>query len=75
MMGIFDLRSMYGATEELWFPKWDYKGQPWKLRSVREVFPLLFCENFKTPCLVISGERDYRVPYTQSLQCSRRCKR
>ncbi len=25
-------------------------------------------ENFKTPCLVISGERDYRVPYTQSLQ-------
>ncbi len=25
-------------------------------------------KNFKTPALVITGERDYRVPYTQSLQ-------
>ncbi len=68
MMGPFDLRSMYGATEELWFPEWDYKGQPWNSDQYEKFSPSYFVKNFKTPCLVISGERDYRVPYTQSLQ-------
>jgi dipeptidyl aminopeptidase/acylaminoacyl peptidase len=68
MMGVFDLRSMYGATEELWFPEWDYKGQPWNSDQYQKFSPSYFVSNFKTPCLVISGERDYRVPYTQSLQ-------
>jgi len=68
MMGVFDLRSMYGATEELWFPTWDYKGQPWNSDQYQKFSPSYFVKNFKTPCLVISGERDYRVPYTQSLQ-------
>jgi dipeptidyl aminopeptidase/acylaminoacyl peptidase len=68
MMGPFDLRSMYGATEELWFPTWDYKGQPWNSDQYEKFSPSYFVKNFKTPCLVISGERDYRVPYTQSLQ-------
>jgi len=68
MMGIFDLRSMYGATEELWFPEWDYKGAPWNSDQYEKFSPSYFVKNFKTPCLVISGERDYRVPYTQSLQ-------
>jgi len=68
MMGPFDLRSFYGATEELWFPKWDLKGQPWNSDQYEKFSPSYFVKNFKTPCLVISGERDYRVPYTQSLQ-------
>jgi dipeptidyl aminopeptidase/acylaminoacyl peptidase len=68
MMGIFDLRSMYGATEELWFPEWDYKGLPWNSDQYEKFSPSYFVKSFKTPCLVISGERDYRVPYTQSLQ-------
>jgi dipeptidyl aminopeptidase/acylaminoacyl peptidase len=68
MMGIFDLRSMYGGTEELWFPEWDYKGQPWNSDQYQKFSPSYYVKNFKTPCLVISGERDYRVPYTQSLQ-------
>ncbi len=68
MMGIFDLRSMFGATEELWFPEWDYKGQPWNSDQYQKFSPSYFVKNFKTPCLVISGERDYRVPYSQSLQ-------
>lgn len=68
MMGVFDLRSMFGATEELWFPKWDYKGVPWNSDQYEKFSPSYFVKNFKTPCLVISGERDYRVPYTQSLQ-------
>jgi dipeptidyl aminopeptidase/acylaminoacyl peptidase len=68
MMGLFDLRSFYGATEELWFPEWDLKGQPWNSDQYEKFSPSYFVKNFKTPCLVISGERDYRVPYTQSLQ-------
>ena len=68
MMGVFDLRSMFGATEELWFPEWDLKGQPWNSAQYETFSPSYYVQNFKTPCLVISGERDYRVPYTQSLQ-------
>jgi dipeptidyl aminopeptidase/acylaminoacyl peptidase len=68
MMGIFDLRSFYGATEELWFPQWDLKGQPWNSALYEKWSPSNSVKNFKTPCMVITGERDYRVPYTQSVQ-------
>jgi dipeptidyl aminopeptidase/acylaminoacyl peptidase len=69
MMGVYDLDSMYGATEELWFPQWDLGGTPWdKPESYRVQSPSSYVKNFKTPCLVITGELDYRVPYTQSLQ-------
>ncbi|HKS23354.1 MAG TPA: S9 family peptidase [Thermoanaerobaculia bacterium] len=68
MMGIFDNRSFFGATEESWFPEWDLKGQPWNSALYEKWSPSNFVTNFKTPCLVITGERDYRVPYTQSLQ-------
>ncbi len=67
--GVYDLRSMYGATEELWFPEWEFDGTPWTNKEMYEKFsPSNYVENFKTPCLVITGEGDYRVPYTQSLQ-------
>jgi len=68
MMGVYDLRAMYSATEELWFPEWDLKGQPWNSQMYAKWSPSSYVTNFKTPCLVISGERDYRVPYTQSLE-------
>jgi len=68
MMGIFDNRSFYGETEELWFPEWDLKGQPWNSPLYEKWSPANSVKNFKTPALVISGERDYRIPYTQSLQ-------
>ncbi|HLG16043.1 MAG TPA: S9 family peptidase [Blastocatellia bacterium] len=68
MMGIFDLRSFYGATEELWFPEWDLKGQPWNSPLYEKWSPSNLVKNFRTPCLIITGERDYRIPYTQSLQ-------
>jgi dipeptidyl aminopeptidase/acylaminoacyl peptidase len=67
MMGIYDLRSFHGATEELWFPEWDLKGTPWNSQLYEKLSPSNYTRNFKTPTLVISGERDYRVPYTQSL--------
>ncbi|HUJ14114.1 MAG TPA: S9 family peptidase, partial [Thermoanaerobaculia bacterium] len=68
MMGLYDLRSFYGATEELWFPEWDLKGQPWNSPLYEQFSPSNYVKNFKTPCLVITGERDFRVPYTQGLQ-------
>jgi dipeptidyl aminopeptidase/acylaminoacyl peptidase len=68
MMGVYDQRSFFGATEELWFPEWDLKGQPWNSDLYEKWSPSNYAKNFKTPALVISGERDYRVPYTQSLQ-------
>jgi dipeptidyl aminopeptidase/acylaminoacyl peptidase len=68
MMGVYDLRSMYGATEELWFVEWDLKGQPWNSKLYDTYSPSNYVENFSTPTLVITGERDYRVPYTQSLE-------
>jgi dipeptidyl aminopeptidase/acylaminoacyl peptidase len=68
MMGIYDWRSFYGATEELWWPSWDVKGQPWNSENFEKFSASAFVKNFKTPALVISGELDYRVPYTQSLQ-------
>ncbi|HEX9982137.1 MAG TPA: S9 family peptidase [Thermoanaerobaculia bacterium] len=69
MMGIFDLRSFYYATEELWFPEFDLMGTPHDNPGMYEKWsPSNFVKNFKTPCLVITGEKDFRVPYTQSLQ-------
>lgn len=68
MMGIYDLRSFWGATEELWFPEWDLRGTPWTSADYEKFSPLNYVKNFKTPTLVITGERDYRSPYTQSLE-------
>jgi dipeptidyl aminopeptidase/acylaminoacyl peptidase len=67
--GVYDLRSEFGATEELWFPLWEYGGAPWEKPEVYEKWsPSNFVANFKTPTLVIHGELDFRVPYTQGLQ-------
>jgi dipeptidyl aminopeptidase/acylaminoacyl peptidase len=68
MMGIFDLESMWGATEELWFADWDLKGQPWNSDVYSRFSPSNYVQNFATPALIITGEKDYRVPYTQSIQ-------
>lgn len=69
--GIYDKSSMY-ATEELWFEEHDMQGTPWSNpESYRKWAPMTYAADlgkFKTPTLVICGERDYRVPYTQSLE-------
>jgi dipeptidyl aminopeptidase/acylaminoacyl peptidase len=67
--GVYDLRSEAGATEELWFPIWEFGGMPWQSPEVYNKWsPSLFVSEFKTPTLVIHGELDFRVPYTQGLQ-------
>jgi dipeptidyl aminopeptidase/acylaminoacyl peptidase len=67
-MGLYDLRSFYSATEEQWFPAADLCGMPWDEDTYVKWSPSKHTEGFRTPTLVIAGERDYRVPYTQSLQ-------
>jgi dipeptidyl aminopeptidase/acylaminoacyl peptidase len=67
MMGVYDLRSMWGATEELWFVEKDMCGTPWTSDVYERFSPSRHAAGFATPCLVITGENDYRVPYTQSL--------
>ncbi len=67
--GVYDLRSMHGATEELWFPEWEFKGTPWMNKEMYEKWsPSFYVQNFKTPCLVIHGQYDFRVPVTQGFQ-------
>ena len=67
--GVFNLTSMYGGTEELWFTDWEFKGTPWSNPQMYEKWsPHMFVKNFKTPMLVIHSELDYRVPVTEGLQ-------
>lgn len=68
MMGVYDLRSMYSSTEELWFPEWDLGGTPWENPDgYRTQSPSSYVTAFNTPTLVLTGQLDFRVPYTQSL--------
>jgi dipeptidyl aminopeptidase/acylaminoacyl peptidase len=67
--GLYNLISFYGATEELWFPEWDMGTSPWEERDLYERWsPHVHAASFKTPTLVTHGERDYRVPFAESLQ-------
>jgi dipeptidyl aminopeptidase/acylaminoacyl peptidase len=69
--GVYNQTSMY-ATEELWFPEHDFGGTPWSNPAVyQKLSPSTYAQEFgkyKTPTLVIAGELDFRVPYTQSLE-------
>jgi dipeptidyl aminopeptidase/acylaminoacyl peptidase len=67
--GVYNLTSMYGATEELWFTDWEFKGNPWTNPEMYEHWsPNRFVKNFKTPMLVVHSELDYRVPVGEGLQ-------
>ncbi len=69
--GVYDKVSMY-ATEELWFEEHDLQGTPWTApENYKKWSPSSYAGDlgkYKTPTLVVAGERDYRVPYTQSLE-------
>ena len=67
--GVYNLTSEYGATEELWFPEWEFRGAPWTNKEMYERWsPHNFAARFKTPTLVIHGQLDYRVPVEQGLE-------
>ena len=70
--GVFNLESMYGSTEELFFVDWDLGGPYWDSPSVQKKYdqfsPHRYINNWKTPLLVIHGEKDFRVPVTQGME-------
>jgi dipeptidyl aminopeptidase/acylaminoacyl peptidase len=69
--GIYDKVAMF-ATEELWFEEHDMQGTPWTApENYKKWSPSTYAADlgkYKTPTLIVCGERDYRVPYTQSLE-------
>jgi dipeptidyl aminopeptidase/acylaminoacyl peptidase len=66
---VYNLTSMYGATEELWFPEWDLKGTPWSNPELyAKLSPHTYAKDFKTPTLVTHGELDFRVPIGEGFQ-------
>ena len=71
--GIFNFESMYGETEELFFLNNDYGGPYWDKsnRVAQRSYansPHKFVDKWDTPIMIITGEYDFRIPYTQSLQ-------
>jgi dipeptidyl aminopeptidase/acylaminoacyl peptidase len=71
--GVFDFRSMYGTTDEMFFENWEKGGNYWdKSNAVAQrsfsQSPSNFVDKWKTPIFIIQGGKDYRVPIEQGLQ-------
>lgn len=72
--GVFNLESMYGTTEELFFVNWDAGGPYWEKenkaaqKTYAEFNPINRVDQWDTPILIIQGGKDYRVPIGQSLE-------
>ena len=67
--GMFNTVSAYGATEELWFNEWEFKGAPWTNPAMYEKWsPNRAAPNFKTPTLVVHGQLDYRLDVSEGFQ-------
>ena len=70
--GIFNFDQMYPTTEEMFFVNWDLKGPYWDKSNadVQKSYsqsPHLFVDKWDTPIMVIHGEKDFRIPYTQGM--------
>jgi len=69
--GVFNLESMYGTTEEVFFPNWDVGGAYWEKDNVvaqktyQEFNPIKNVAKWDTPILIFHGGKDYRVPIGQ----------
>jgi dipeptidyl aminopeptidase/acylaminoacyl peptidase len=66
--GVFNFVSEYGSTEELWFPNKEYGGPYWKDLPSYKFSPHLMVDKWTTPILIITGQNDFRIPYTQGLE-------
>jgi len=68
--GVFNFESMF-ATEEIFFQEFEFGGRYWKKptpKTYTDFSPNKFIRNWDTPIMIISNERDYRVPYSQGLE-------
>jgi len=67
--GMFNAESAWGTTEELWFNDWEFNGRPYENRESYILWsPHQYAKNFKTPTLVIHGQRDYRLDVSEGFQ-------
>ena len=67
--GMFNAESAWGTTEELWFNNWEFKGTPYDNRALYQKWsPHQYAKNFKTPTLVVHGQRDYRLDVSEGFQ-------
>ena len=69
--GLFDMKSWYGTTEELWFANRELGGNYWQTptpKSYKEYNPSNFVQKWDTPILIIQGGLDFRVPIEQGLE-------
>ena len=67
--GMFNAESAWGTTEELWFNDWEFKGTPYDNRAMYQKWsPHQYAKNFKTPTLVVHGQRDYRLDVSEGFQ-------
>lgn len=69
--GLFDLRSWYGTTEELWFANKDIGGPYWgpdPSPSYKHSNPIELADKWNTPIMIVQGGTDYRVPVEQGLE-------
>ncbi len=67
--GMFNAESAWGTTEELWFNNWEFKGAPYDNRaSYQKWSPHQYAKNFKTPTLVVHGQKDYRLDVSEGFQ-------
>jgi dipeptidyl aminopeptidase/acylaminoacyl peptidase len=66
--GMFNFESWYGSTEELWFPNKDFGGPYWANTKSYQFSPHLMVDKWTTPILIITGQNDFRIPYTQSFE-------
>lgn len=67
--GVFDARAMAYETEELWFDIWEHGGKKYyeDPAAYEQWNPVNHVDKWQTPMLVITGERDFRIPYTQGI--------
>jgi len=70
--GMFNFEAQYLETEEMWFADWDLGGAFWEsdnkiAQNSYANSPHKFVHKWDTPILVIHGERDYRITYTQGM--------
>ncbi len=67
--GIFNLEHFASSTDELWFPEWEFGGPWWnrvaQTQQYRRWSPHALAGRMRTPTLVLHGEQDFRVPYTE----------
>jgi dipeptidyl aminopeptidase/acylaminoacyl peptidase len=67
--GMFNAESAWGSTEELWFNNWEFKGTPYDNRALYQKWsPHQYAKNFKTPTLVVHGQKDYRLDVSEGFQ-------